>query len=276
MKFYSSVVNPASKTGNVGDTFAFNIAKHFLKNEICKIGTSQKEIIDERTLILIGSILGTIPRERKCHIYGPGFISFEQSAASVIGNNIHAVRGYLSWEKCKSKNISPGISSDPGLLCRIIYPELSESVKTQSLGLIVHSVDRELFFKTYPNLLPYLIDNYSNTEKFLSSLSKCKYIATTSLHGAVFSHALGIPCGVFEVSGNITGKSFKYIDYFSSLGIDFKSKSFNDIGNSIDDYIHYANAYVSPAKALIDNLIQKQLYDIGELISELNEESHYS
>ena len=51
-------------------------------------------------------------------------------------------------------------------------------------------------------------------------ISKCEFVVSSSLHGLVFSDALGIPNLHLKVTDKLGGDGFKFNDYYSSFGVE--------------------------------------------------------
>lgn len=95
----------------------------------------------------------------------------------------------------------------------------------KKLGFIIHHVDREEFALRYPMWVDDIIDNYEEPLFFLSKLANYEVVASTSLHGCVFCHSYGIPVAPFVLTENVIGGDFKFQDYYSSYGIDIRTRN---------------------------------------------------
>lgn len=82
---------------------------------------------------------------------------------------------------------------------------------------LFHSVDREAFFKLFPEKKQCLINNYATYEEFTNQLSEYDSVISSSLHGIIFCHAYSIPVASIKVTDKISGDDFKYIDYYHSI-----------------------------------------------------------
>lgn len=274
---FASVKNCAAPIGNSGDLFGYFIAESILGgNECQRLDASQKDLIDSKTACIVGSLLQYLPPNRGAHIFGPGFISQDSSTASLRGNNVISVRGYLSWEKAFRAGVNPSISSDPGLLLRKLYKNRQDDsgdafrIPAQPLGIVLHGVDKKFFLNSYPHLAGFVVDNYAPMNEYIYGLSRCPVLVTSSLHGAVFGHALGLKVGVISVSGMVTGGAFKYRDYYSSLGIDASPVSVDTIGSSVEHFIDFALSYPQPSSAVVDCVTEKCNADLVALLRELS------
>lgn len=271
LKIFASVKDVNSEFGNTGDLFSFLLAENVLKGTsntsgFKKLGVLDKAEIDANTYFLVGSILNQIPKCRGSVIYGPGMIDYSDNV-SVLGNRLYGVRGFLTQEKIgRSGSLLPKVVSDPGLLLTKILPVEIPLVKEKKLGFVIHSVDRFIFFKKYPQFRHLLIDNYGNFADYIKRLANCELVVTSSLHGAVFCHSLGVRVAVISVSGLIKGGDFKFRDYYSSFGLDFDFMDFSGF-NSSEDFIEGAASYTQPLSSCVENYKNMQLHDISYLLN---------
>lgn len=76
--------------------------------------------------------------------------------------------------------------------------------------------------------------NTKNIEEIANSINKCNFIFSSSLHGIIFSHNLGIPAVHLENIVLYSQNNFKFKDYYSILDIpyikeDLKNNNLSDI-----------------------------------------------
>ena len=211
LELYASISNSSI---NLGDYFGYTLIKHYAKKRI-KVNLN-KSIPNKPFLATVGSILANFNYiKTKCDIIGSGFIS---EAGSINNNNINikGVRGPLTQSKLSNKNEVPVIS-DPGLLLSDVFDKYQHGNKKTKIGYIVHSVDRPVFYKMFPNCIDNIIDNYSNYKEFISNLLKYDFVFSSSLHGLVFSHSFSVPCRHMFITNKVIGNNFKFKDYYLSL-----------------------------------------------------------
>lgn len=175
---------------------------------------------------------------------------------------ITAVRGPLTRKVLLDKGIPcPEVYGDPALLLPCVYTPKKE--KRYKLGIIPHYDDYTLdSIQTYnqPNekgvrIIP--TKGYTNWKNFVDEVCSCEYIASSSLHGLIISDAYNIPNVWIKFSNNITGGggTFKYLDYFSSVGRTDKAPiNFVDRKIDTDIIIQYIKSY------------KHILIDVGKLI----------
>ncbi len=164
-----------------------------------------------------GSILEKVPKDFSGFILGTGFMH-ATSTHSFERARILAVRGELSWKNFGSPE--GVVFGGPGLL--FVHLTKSKPKKRYMLGLIPHYADKTdpaifRFFSRYKNQVR-LIDVQSEPETVLRQIAECEWVASSSLHGLVFADALGIPNTWLVISERVSGKGFKFYDYFSALG----------------------------------------------------------
>lgn len=199
-------------------------------------------------LITCGSILGSNEWSGSPLVWGSGFHN-EHDTLKLDVNNIYAVRGLLSYNKLNTtKYIAVG---DPGLLASYFYKPTS--TKKYKYGFIAHYVDYNYIKTNYPNMHVISMDT-NNIEDLLSNINECEFIFSSSLHGIIFSHSLGIPAIHVENKELYSKNNFKFKDYYSV----FKSIKYVKeylLTINFDKYINDNHALYKPDK---DELIQIQ------------------
>lgn len=95
-----------------------------------------------------------------------------------------------------------------------------------NVGFVPHYVDQSSLHKRFINDLEndgvkaYLINvATANVDLFAESLSKCDVVFSSSLHGLISAHALGIPAIWLQFSDLLRGDGTKFKEYFESVGI---------------------------------------------------------
>ena len=269
-RVYASTLKPTANTGNLGDIFGYLLMEKLGLTTMERIGIPDKDSIDGQTLILVGSILNHIRPNQNALVYGPGFITSDDNPNRLKGNRIAGVRGKLS--KKKIEEAFPGtkvrVCSDPGLLMKTVMAPSFEASKVLKVGAIVHSVDRELYLKSSFNHIP-IIEHYKGLERFLSDIQSYSHVISTSLHGMIFCHSLGIPVLPVAISNKITGGSFKFRDYLSSVKIRQKNDlmSLHLALRGESKLIDSIKSHPQPTAEVIERLIQRQLRMIKRLFT---------
>jgi pyruvyltransferase len=190
---------------------------------------------------VIGSVLER-PNINNCGhgnliVWGTGFIS-SQGMLNVRPKEICAVRGPLTRERLLIQGYEcPEVYGDPALLYPKYYkPNVQKKYK---LGIIPHYVDREdKLLKNFLNDTDTLIiDIQSGIHNVVDQICSCQKIASSSLHGIIAADAYGIQSTWIKISDKITGGSFKYLDYFMSVGRNDIEALVIQEDSSIDDIL---------------------------------------
>lgn len=250
INIFASVRNPKSNRGNLGDIFGYKLMEYLCKPlniKVNRIGINDR--IVNNTFALVGSICHLCNNKAKQNkikiiVIGCGIIKKDSTSY----NN-----KYIEWKGIRGPNTLKLINqncliiSDPGLLISKIFPIKRKHKK--KIGYIIHSVDREVFFKLFPEKKQYLINNYATYEEFTNQLSEYDSVISSSLHGIIFCHAYLIPVASIKVTDKITGGDFKYIDYYHSLNYTkFKGRH---IINKNTDFLNLINNEWQPSKEKI-------------------------
>jgi pyruvyltransferase len=166
--------------------------------------------------LAIGSILGNA--NGRAEVWGSGFLWPDETLAEAP-QAVHAVRGPRSRAKLLEQGIDcPEIYGDPALLLpRFFNPEVAIKY---AVGIVPHYIDKD-----HPWLERYrqdpqvrIIDVEGDTYRFVEEVKSCELIVSTSLHGLICADAYGVPCLWIDISDRLWGGSFKFIDYFESVG----------------------------------------------------------
>jgi len=175
------------------------------------------------TFVLIGSVLS--PKLHKnCTIWGAGFIGPDESIPS--GLRVVATRGPLSLQRLRQLGYTDSIAiGDPALLIPLIFPNVQLTAE-YDVGIIPHYVDKTSFAERFNGRSSTRQESHmvieietDNLGKFIESLLRCRFIVSSSLHGVIIAHAFGIPAVWVRFSDEVVGGSFKFHDYFLSVGI---------------------------------------------------------
>lgn len=168
----------------------------------------------------IGSILGTYPGNRWI-VWGSGCIS-ENDVLRRTPERICSVRGPLSRNLLLNQGIEcPPVYGDPALLISRYYrPQVSVQYE---IGIIPHYLDMdnpliEEIQKLLPQVLIIKMKGYGHWHDIPDQICSCKRIASSSLHGLIVADSYGIPNVWIRLSDKVKGGSFKYLDYFGSVG----------------------------------------------------------
>ena len=138
-------------------------------------------------IITVGSILNRRFTNNNFLVWGSGYHNPDEQFRGETTNRICAVRGKLSRAKTPYKNIPVG---DPGILAGLL--QIPTTTKKYKFGIISHYWDIDEFKKLEPEVK--VIDMRTNDIcSLLDEINECEFIFSSSLHGIIFSHSLGIP-----------------------------------------------------------------------------------
>jgi hypothetical protein len=184
-------------------------------------------------LVICGSILHTKYIKKNTKIWGVGFHDYNQTTyiKNLNPNNFYAIRGKLSLNQLNFQ-ISDITLGDPGLLLSRFF--IPTSKKKYDFCIISHFVDYNTLKQRFGKKYFIIRMNTNNIEEVANSINKCNFIFSSSLHGIIFSHSLGIPAVHLENKILTSQDNFKFKDYYSILNIpyikeDLKKNDFNDI-----------------------------------------------
>lgn len=147
-------------------------------------------------------------------IWGSGFamaLDGKATGERIRSTRIVAVRGLLTKQILADGGYAAenAVLGDPGLL----YPMLLDAVpeKRYELGIVPHYADQVLKRKTEGHVIDVLNEDPLKT---LEEIAACRRVVSSSLHGLVVAHALGIPAAYARAEGI---DDFKFRDYFSAF-----------------------------------------------------------
>lgn len=173
-----------------------------------------------KNFVPIGSIIGMCTNEQSV-IWGSGILK-ENTKPIKKPLAILAVRGPRTRRKLQEWGIEcPEIYGDPAMLISRYYkPNCKKKYK---IGLIPHHEKtkaervREIFEKEKD---VHIIDirNYESWTSFIDEIVSCEMIASYSLHGLIMAEAYGIPSVWIRFSSHIESDTFKYYDFYESIG----------------------------------------------------------
>jgi len=203
-------------TGNVGDNFGVSLYRRLTGRKPDAVGIW---IEPEVPLFLtIGSVLARA-RGRSL-VWGTGAIQPLAHArqAAPVTSVFMGVRGPRTSEEILRKHgVYARPIGDPGILLPAVMDPSDVSIPDIDIGVVAHSVDKSRFQSEGVDL--FQVTNYGTLAEFVESLTRCRRIVSTGLHGMIFAHALGIPAVVVKVGDRITGQEFKFRDYSNWAGV---------------------------------------------------------
>jgi pyruvyltransferase len=200
-----------TKIKNVGDRINLPLISRLFNVEAVLVERNEDHVL------AIGSLMHLA--NGHSIIWGTGVLHPSLSLTNVVAENVRAVRGKLSYETMRKSGIALGNIplGDPGFLVARMLHKRDPRPKTFRLGIVAHYVDREDPSLTRLLAQPGVADLNVGEEPddFLDKLAACEAVASSSLHGLIFSEALGIPNVWLKFSDKIHGEDFKFRDWFS-------------------------------------------------------------
>lgn len=205
------------------------------------------EFSTEPDIITCGSILQASDWKGNPYVWGSGFHNKGDKPKSLT--KIFAVRGKLSYGKLNTKKkIAVG---DPGLLASRFYTPKTE--KKYEFGFIPHYVDYNDFVRRYKKLNVPIIDiRTDDIEGLLDQINECRFIFSSSLHGIIFSHSLGIPAIHIENKMLYSKENFKFKDYYSVFNIDYIKEKWTNV--KFSQYVHSDPDLYRPSKEELEEV----------------------
>ena len=166
--------------------------------------------------LAIGSVLSNATRWAE--VWGSGFL-YEHEKLAEAPMAVHAVRGPRSRAKLLEQGFDcPEIYGDPALLFPYFFNPVVET--KYEIGVIPHYSDKGHPWFERQRGLPgvHILDVEGGIEEFVREVKACKQIVSSSLHGLICADAYGVPNLWVEVSDQVDGGSFKFNDYYESVG----------------------------------------------------------
>lgn len=239
---------------NAGDYFN-KILINKLYNCVCKPTT--KEIVN---VAFCGSVL-PIKELNGAKIVGCGFQNSKRPSNN-NANDYFAVRGRLTKDRLKSLGIDVSNNIklvDPGLMVSKLY-DFGDIKKKYKIGIIPHYVDEDIIRKKYGDKYNIISMKTSDVQMVCRKIKECDIILSSSLHGIIFSHSLGIPAYHIELNKLQDGDNFKFKDYYSCFDHEIKYETFkceNDVipFKKITEYDETNRSKSNPTKS---DIIKKQ------------------
>ena len=148
----------------------------------------------------------------RCVLWGPGIMSARERVSSAA--TLLAVRGPLTRARALDCGADcPDVLGDPALLMPRLYSPPAGA--REGMGLVAHVADRSRLVAPGPWRL---IDARWPVERFIDQLTRCAFVASSSLHGLILSHAYRIPAVWIKFRDLPSGDDTKFHDHYLSLG----------------------------------------------------------
>lgn len=226
------------RVGNAGDIYA-----RYLIDYLYGAGVSNIKNEGRRQLF-IGSISHlTKPHDLICGVGTKGE-AFRETPIDTA--NIWAVRGPITFDAYKASGFDVSnlkFQYDPGLMIRFTIDQKAFKQKPTNISFIPHYREKATHKGKLPNGIK-LIDIDNCPHKVGESILKSKIVYSSSLHGIIFSHSLGVPCIFVRPQSNES--LLKFEDYYLSVGLKFPKPR-----PSISE-VNYLNDSDTPAEVRIE------------------------
>ncbi|GFE66221.1 polysaccharide pyruvyl transferase family protein [Litoreibacter roseus] len=195
--------------GNAGDIFARNLVSYFYP------GANPVNVKDGPRILCVGSIGHKL--QPGDVLSGIGCKTTELPSKHAPDVMVHGLRGPISFDAYKAAGFDVSRVAwlaDPGLLiAKMLKPA---KAKPGRVSFIPHYREREEIRKLMPAGMK-IIDIDDDPLSVGKSIQKSELIYTSSLHGAVFAHALDRP--VVLIKPATEEPLLKYEDYYLAVGL---------------------------------------------------------
>lgn len=204
--------------------------------------------IETCDLIATGSIIEVAqkaPRKKPLYSWGSGFICSDSGNKGLKNIKFCAVRGEKSLSRIN--NVIP--TGDPGILINSAYL-LKRKRHSKKIGIVIHYADIKtpLAKKFCEDPRFEVITPLDSAQNVAKKISTCSLILSSSLHGLIFADSLSIPNAHIKISDNLTGGTYKFIDYYSGVGKTYQPANIKKIFNN--DYLKTLKSNYRPIQKL--------------------------
>lgn len=209
------------RKGNAGDIYASYLVKYLY-------GLEANNIKDEgNRLLFIGSISHLVKdNDLLC---GVGTKGEEFRNKDAKDTNVWALRGPISYDFFKNAGFDVSnikFLLDPGLMIKYTIDQSFFEQEKVDVAFIPHYREKAFYQSNLPKDIK-LIDIDDCPHNVGKNILKSKLVYSSSLHGIIFSHALGVPC-IF-VKPQTEEPLIKFKDYYHSVDLAFP-KPLENIG----------------------------------------------
>lgn len=181
-------------------------------------------------LVGAGSVVQMILRRRgenQPRVWGSGFIRAGAEDEPPARLDALAVRGRSTLGRVESLSSAPVALGDPGILAPLLLD--GRVRKKHTLGVIPHYhdaaspvVDRLRSFG--PGVR--IIDVAWTPQEVAREIASCDAVLSSSLHGLIFSDALGVPNAHIRLGDRLKGGLYKFHDYYSAYPVDGRYREY--------------------------------------------------
>lgn len=208
---------------NFGDDLNVPLVEHLSGKKVRLFNTLLRKRGKEN-LLAIGSIVENFCNDESV-IWGSGAM-YGDRPLQHKPKKVCAVRGKLTRDYFLSQGVDcPEVYGDPALLFPTFYTPTAK--KKYKLGIIPHYRDFNLphiktFRDAHLDVLFIQLQGYTCWQDIINQICSCERIVSSSLHGIILSDAYGIPNARMICSDAIEGGDFKYKDYMSGVGREYR------------------------------------------------------
>ena len=152
-----------------------------------------------------------------CTVWGSGIVSRADRISPKA--KLIAVRGPLTRDRAQACGAQcPQVYGDPALLLPRLYRP--PAIERSGAGLVAHFSDKPRLAASLRSTAGLkLIDIQAPIESVIDQIVSCEFIASSSLHGIIASHAYGIPAVWVRFRRLPSGDDSKFHDYLLSVGL---------------------------------------------------------
>ena len=148
---------------------------------------------------------------------------------------------------------------DPGLMVSKLY-DFGKVEKKYKIGIIPHYIDEDRIKKKYGKQYHIISMRTCDVQMVCRKIMECEIILSSSLHGIIFSHSLGVPAYHIELNKMQDGDNFKFKDYYTCYDrcIPYKGFSCEDFNIPFEKIIEFDEINRDKYNPTIDEIEQKQ------------------
>lgn len=216
---------------NVGDIYGKFLVKNLINDKVIQTYHGKD----------VFQIVGSLIRDSMDNsiILGTGILTKKDQIKSF--QDCHLVRGKISLNKIKESHpdfdYCNVVLGDPGLTLSYFIDR--KIPKKYDYGIVLHYLDDSIINEYFTNecLGKVRIINVNNPDviDFSNQMLSCKKILSSSLHGIIFSHSLGIEAYWIRLDkSKLPVDDVKYYDYLSIYDMDHEN-----VCNTINTKLEY-------------------------------------
>lgn len=259
IKGRKSIKTHYARVNNFGDLFNKDLVEFFGYN-LYYTGSYKKSKVS-----LTGSILGAYPRNYEGFVLGSGFI-LERYRRENNNWKVEMIRGPLSAKQCEAP---PVHYADPGIIAREVYKESLAGInKKYRLGIVPHAADYPIVNQMEWPEDVMIINPQRPPRDVARDIYSCENIASSSLHGLIFSDSFGIPNIHIKFGDRLIGGLYKFDDYY--MGMDTTGE-FLEFDNHINSEMISDRCKLRNSTEYLNEKISKTIEIMREVLSEASD-----